>query len=218
MDCGEATETAEIGDIESDDETHAMDIHGRCQPRIVYLYAHDPLLHNNPAPLSINSLTVRQENHASLDSANFTLSIGSTQAQAIPRLRPGHCIPKLSNVLVCVVKNRALGGESGERRIYELVLGIGAPCHPQQGYQPGTTQSPFSCGPGRAIHGKWFRARAESFPRTGRASQATRESPRAFAAAELPQEALTAGPKSPRHRLRGTNRGPWPPLPVRQEC
>lgn len=48
------------------------------------------------------------------------------------RTRPSHCIPKLGDILVRVVKDCALAGESSERRVYDLVLRIGASGHAQQ--------------------------------------------------------------------------------------
>ncbi len=48
---------------------------------------------------------------------------------AVASQRARHGIPKLSDILVRVVENGALTSELSERRVYELVLGIGAPRH-----------------------------------------------------------------------------------------
>jgi hypothetical protein len=68
-------------------------------------------------------------------------SIARTSRSASAALNPkplrttglaSHCIPKLGDILVPVVKDCALAGESSERRVYDLVLRIGASGHAQQ--------------------------------------------------------------------------------------
>ncbi len=106
-----------------------MRIHSSGQARIVYLNAQDAVLYNDPPPLSIHELAIRQEDHSSLNCTYFALSIGHCQTKAVPVERARHSIPKLSDILMGVMKNGALAGELSEGCVYDLVLGIGAPRH-----------------------------------------------------------------------------------------
>jgi len=109
---------------------YVVHVHGSSQSRIVYLNTQNFVLQDNPPPLSIKRFTVWQETHAGLDGTYLVLRLGNRQAKTIADQRTRHSVPKLSNVLVRVVKNGALGGKSSECRVHELVLGIGASCHP----------------------------------------------------------------------------------------
>jgi hypothetical protein len=65
------------------------------------------------------------------------LSIARTSRSASATIKPRpfadqrarHCIPKLGNILVRVVENRALRSKPRKRCVDELVLRIGSPCH-----------------------------------------------------------------------------------------
>jgi hypothetical protein len=104
---------------------HAMHAHGSGQPRVVHLNTHHAVLYDNRTPFSIDGLAIRQKAHTSLDCTYLALGFGDGQAEPIADQRTRHCVPKLSNILVRVVENCAMAGESSERCVYELVLGIG---------------------------------------------------------------------------------------------
>jgi hypothetical protein len=53
-----SAETLEVRGVQSQNMAHAVNEHGRCQPRIVRLNAQDPILYDNPAPVSINGFTI----------------------------------------------------------------------------------------------------------------------------------------------------------------
>jgi hypothetical protein len=132
MDSDETAEAAEIRYIQCKDVAHAVNVHRGSQARIVNLNSQDAVLHDNSSPLSINCVAIGQEDHATLDCAHFAFGIGNGQTEAVAIERARHGIPKLSDILMRVVKNRALTCELSERCVYELVLGIGAPGHTQK--------------------------------------------------------------------------------------
>ena len=72
---------------------------------------------------SIKGFIVWQETHAVLDGTDLPLRFRNCQAKTIAALGTRHSVPKLSNVLVRVVKSGALGGKSSECRVHELMLG-----------------------------------------------------------------------------------------------
>ena len=130
MNSRKTAETFKIHYVQCQYVGYAVHVHGCSQPRIVYLNTQNFVLQDNPPPLSIKGFIVWQETHAGLDGTDLPLRFRNCQAKTIAALGTRHSVPKLSNVLVRVVKSGALGGKSSECRVHELVLGIGAPCHP----------------------------------------------------------------------------------------
>jgi hypothetical protein len=98
----------------------------------VYLNSRDAVLHDDSSPLPIDSFTIRQETHAGLDHANLSLGFSDGQTKTIARDGPSHCIPKLSDILVRIMKSRALHGESSESCINEFMLGVEASGNAEQ--------------------------------------------------------------------------------------
>jgi hypothetical protein len=83
MKSAKTAETLEVRGVQSQDMVHAVNEHGRCQSRIGRLNAQDPLLHNNPAPFSLNCFAIRRQSHAGLGCAHLALSLSNRQAEAI---------------------------------------------------------------------------------------------------------------------------------------
>jgi hypothetical protein len=129
MKSAKTAETLEVRGVQSQDMAHVVNEHSRCQSRIVRLNAQDPVLHNNPPPFSVNCFAIRQQSHAGLDCPHLALSLSNRQAEAITGKRPSHRVPKLGDVLVGVMEDRTLESKSGQRCVYELVLGIRTACH-----------------------------------------------------------------------------------------
>jgi hypothetical protein len=91
----------------------------------MYLNPQDAVLHDDAPPLSVDGFTVRQESHASLNHADLTFGFGDGQTKTIAYSGPGHNVPKLRDILVRVIKSRALSAKSSKSRINEFVLWIG---------------------------------------------------------------------------------------------
>jgi hypothetical protein len=113
MHCGETAETFKVGHLQREYMAHTVNAHGGGQSRIVHLNTHYLVPDDNPAPLSINGFTIWQKTHADLDCTHLTFSLGHRQTKTIALLRARHYVPKLSDVLVGIVKNCALESEPG---------------------------------------------------------------------------------------------------------
>src|SRR5664279_4764763 len=132
MEWDDASEAGEICGIESEDVAHSVDVHRCCQARIKHLNTQNTVLYNDPPPYPINAFTIWQETHSGLDGRYLAFRLGHRQAESIVGERAGHGVPKLSDVLVSIVKDRALRGKARERRVHQRVLRIAAPRHSQQ--------------------------------------------------------------------------------------
>jgi hypothetical protein len=126
MDGSQASEAAEICDVQRKYVVHVMHIHGRRQPRVVHLNSRNAGLHDNSTPLSVDRIVVRQETHTDLYPSHYEVGICGGQTQAIPSCGTCHRVPQLRDILMRVEKSRTLPGKTGKRSVHEFVLGIGA--------------------------------------------------------------------------------------------
>src|SRR5437764_199684 len=107
----------------------------------------------------------------------FALGVGNGQTKAVAFERACHGVPKLSDILMRVMKNGALTGELSELLRLRVGTGDRNAASSVEGCWCllGTSQSPFNRDPGRSTCAKWSQVEGESCRRTGRVSQAMLE-------------------------------------------
>jgi hypothetical protein len=143
MDGGKAAETHEICRVQGQDMGHTVDIHRCREAGVVHLNTQHSVLDDDSPPLPIDSFAIRQQGHSCFYQTHFTFCFGEGQPKTVASDRASHHVPKLGDVLVGVVQNRALSLKTGKSCIDELVVRVGASGDAQEDIR--VDQTPRDC-------------------------------------------------------------------------
>jgi hypothetical protein len=107
MDRRDLRVSREVGRVQREQMGYTVNHHGRDQPRIVNLLSGYRAGIDKIAPRRVDQGAIREKHHSPLDRSNLLLRLSGREAKAVYGNRACGHIPKLRNVLVCEVKDRA---------------------------------------------------------------------------------------------------------------
>ena len=129
---GDVRVPLEVGGVEREQVSHAVNLHGSGQPGVMNLNAQDGMGDHETTPFVVDRLANPQEHHSLFDRADFAVRVPRRQSEAVPVRGPRCHVPKLGNVLMCVVQNGARFGQPCKSGIHDGMVRVIAPRDSEQ--------------------------------------------------------------------------------------
>ena len=123
---------SKIRHVQSKQIRNAVNQHSGHQTRVVYLDTRDAAIPDDLPPDFINGGAIGGELHHAFEPTDFPLGGFACETEAVLVRRASPNIPELGDILVRVVKHRAILEQSFERAIYDPIRRIVAPRNTQQ--------------------------------------------------------------------------------------